>query len=89
MKKTEEQTNDLTMILGSNGLLADPKSNGNQVYAPSIREYRKESTKRLSETRRGYEALRNKESSYARAIKKILDLNEAVAKIYEEAPDLI
>ena len=60
-----------------------------KIYSASIRSIKAGENKKVSETRKCYEALSDKTSDYAIIIKSILDLHMESAKIYNNAPDEI
>ena len=59
------------------------------VYRENVKDYRVQAAKRLNETQRAYNSLRDKTTTYAREIAELLALHARVAEVWRTAPDNI
>lgn len=59
------------------------------VYKVSVKDHRAKLKGLLTRNEKAYEALNNKDSEYAIAIKSLQDLHRAAYLIYKNAPDEI
>ena len=58
-------------------------------YTATLRGIRKENRTRINSFERGYNLLKNKESSYAKEYAAIIELQKATMKIWDDAPEAI
>ena len=56
------------------------------IYTVSLKDARSALRIKVHENNKFYEALRNKESDYAKAVKAIGDLHKKALAVYESAP---
>lgn len=57
------------------------------VYSISIKDHRRAAKKRMDETGKTYNCLKNKDSLYAKGIKKLHELHTEMFMLYKNAPE--
>jgi len=60
-----------------------------KIYSVSVREAKAEANKKVRDTQKAYDLLKDKDSDYAFIIKSVLDLYVDSSEVYNNAPSEI
>ena len=64
-------------------------NNLKKIYSVSVKEAKAEANKKVRDTQKAYDLLKDKNSDYAYIIKSVLDLYINSAEVYNNAPSEI
>jgi rubrerythrin len=60
-----------------------------KVYTVTLASMRRQTKKSLSQSEAAYKSLKCKDSTYAKAIKQMMELHRKAYEVYRDAPDNI